>query len=140
MVLNHDASIFATFINYKASTQIDKGDIDGAIETRRYLIRTQDSLDNVFSANQLRQMKEIYHIDDLLLEKQKIKDTNYQRGFLFLITLLVLVLLFYLYTRYLSRKIAVAEKVTANAAMQAEAEMLLKIACNLKSAMTYVLR
>lgn len=92
MVLNHDASIFATFINYKASTQIDKGDIDGAIETRRYLIRTQDSLDNVFSANQLRQMKEIYHIDDLLLEKQKIKDTNYQRGFLFLITLLVLVL------------------------------------------------
>lgn len=48
VVLNHDASIFATFINYKASTQIDKGDIDGAIETRRYLIRTQDSLDNVF--------------------------------------------------------------------------------------------
>ena len=42
-------------------------------------------------------MKEIYHIDDLLLEKQKIKDTNYQRGFLFLITLLVLVLLFYLF-------------------------------------------
>ena len=32
-MLNHDASIFATFINYKASTQIDKGDIDGAIET-----------------------------------------------------------------------------------------------------------
>ena len=25
VVLNHDASIFATFINYKASTQIDKG-------------------------------------------------------------------------------------------------------------------
>lgn len=126
VVLNHDASIFATFINYKASTQIDKGDIDGAIETRRYLIRTQDSLDNAFSANQLRQMKEIYHIDDLLLEKQKIKDTNYQRGFLFLITLLVLVLLFYLYTRYLSRKIAVAEKVTANAAMQAEADNVTK--------------
>jgi signal transduction histidine kinase len=122
VVLNHYVSTFATLINYKASTQIDKGDIDGAIETKRYLIRTQDSLDNAFSANQLRQMKEIYHIDDLLLEKQKIKDTNYKRGFLFLITLLVLILIFYLYTRYISRKIAAAEKVTVSAAMQAEAD------------------
>ena len=82
-------------INYKASTQIDKGDVDGAIETRRYLIAAQDSLDNAFSANQLQQVKEIYHIDELLLEKQKIKDTNYKQGFLFLMTLLVLMLLFY---------------------------------------------
>jgi len=125
-VLNHYVSTFATLINYKASTQIDKGDIDGAIETRRYLIRTQDSLDNAFSANQLQQMKEIYHINDLLLEKQKIKDINYKRGGLFLIMLMVLVLIFYLYTRYLSRKIVMAEKVTADAAMQAEADNLTK--------------
>lgn len=83
IVLNHYVSTFATLINYKASTQINKGDIDGAIETRRYLIRAQDSLDNAFSTNQLQQMKEIYHIDDLLMEKQKIKDINYKRGFLF---------------------------------------------------------
>ena len=38
-VLNNYVSTFATLINYKASTQYDKGDIDGAIETRRYLIR-----------------------------------------------------------------------------------------------------
>lgn len=126
IVLNHYVSTFATLINYKASTQINKGNIDGAIETKRYLIRTQDSLDNAFSANQLQQMKEIYHIDDLLLEKQKIKDTNYKQGFLFLITLLVLVLIFYLYTRYLSRKIVAAEKVTADAAMQAEADNVTK--------------
>ena len=43
-VLNNYVSTFATLINYKASTQYDKGDIDGAIETRRYLIRKQDSL------------------------------------------------------------------------------------------------
>ena len=126
IVLNHYVSTFATLINYKASTQIDKGDVDGAIETRRYLIAAQDSLDNAFSANQLQQVKEIYHIDELLLEKQKIKDTNYKQGFLFLMTLLVLMLLFYLYTRYLSRKIAVAEKVTADAAMQAEADNVTK--------------
>lgn len=126
IVLNHYVSTFATLINYKASTQINKGDLDGAIETRRYLIRTQDSLDNAFSANQLQQMKEIYHIDDLLMEKQKIKDTNYKRGFLFLATLMVLVLIFYLYTRYLSRKIVMAEKITADAAMQAEADNVTK--------------
>lgn len=126
IVLNHYVSTFATLINYKASTQINKGDIDGAIETRRYLIRAQDSLDNAFSTNQLQQMKEIYHIDDLLMEKQKIKDTNYKRGFLFLVTLLVLVLIFYLYTRYLSRKIVTAEKITADAAMQAEADNVTK--------------
>lgn len=125
-VLNHYVFSFATLMNYKAYTQMDKGDIDGAIETRRYLIRTQDSLDNVFSANQLKQMKEIYHIDELLLEKQKIKDTNYKRGFLFLFALMVLVLIFYLYTRYLSRKIVMAEKVTADAALQAEADNLTK--------------
>lgn len=126
IVLNHYVSTFATLINYKASTQINKGDIDGAIETRRYLIRAQDSLDNAFSTIQLQQMKEIYHIDDLLMEKQKIKDTNYKRGFLFLVTLLVLVLIFYLYTRYLSRKIVTAEKITADAAMQAEADNVTK--------------
>lgn len=125
-VLNHYVSTFATLINYKASTQVDKGDIDGAIETRRYLIAAQDSLNNAFSANQLQQVKEIYHIDDLLLEKQKIKDTNYKRIFIFLGALLVLVLLFYLYTRNLSRKIALAEKVTADAAMQAEADNITK--------------
>lgn len=125
-VLNHYVSSFATLINYKAFTQIDKGDIDGAIKTRRYLIAAQDSLDNAFSANQLKQVKEIYHIDDLLLEKQKIKDVNYKRIFLFLIMLLILVLIFYLYTRYLSRKIAIAEKITADAAMQAEADNVTK--------------
>ena len=126
IVLNHYVSTFATLINYKASTQINKGDIDGAIETRRYLIQAQDSLDNAFSANQLQQMKEIYHIDELLMEKQKIKDTNYKRGFLFLVTLMILVLIFYLYTRYLSRKIVTAEKITADAAMQAEADNVTK--------------
>lgn len=125
-VLNHYVSTFATLINYKASNQVDNGDIDGAINTRRYLINTQDSLNNAFSANQLKQVKEIYHIDDLLLEKQKIRDTNYKRIFLFLIALLLLVLIFYLYTRYLSRKIALAEKVTADAAMQAETDNITK--------------
>ena len=119
-VLNNYVSTFATLINYKASTQYDKGDIDGAIETRRYLIRKQDSLNNAFSANQLKQVKEIYHIDELLLEKQKIQDMNYRIGFIFLGVCLLLMLLFYLYTRYVSGKIAVIEKKTAEAALQAE--------------------
>lgn len=71
IVLKDYVFIFGTLINYKAITQFDKGDIDAAIETRRYLVRTQDSLNNAFSADQLNQVKEIYHIDELLLEKQK---------------------------------------------------------------------
>ena len=125
-VLNNYVSTFATLINYKASTQYDKGDIDGAIETRRYLIRKQDSLNNAFSANQLKQVKEIYHIDELLLEKQKIQDMNYRIGFIFLGVCLLLMLLFYLYTRYVSGKIAVIEKKTAEAALQAETDNIAK--------------
>ena len=106
--------------------QYDKGDIDGAIETRRYLIRKQDSLNNAFSANQLKQVKEIYHIDELLLEKQKIQDMNYRIGFIFLGVCLLLMLLFYLYTRYVSGKIAVIEKKTAEAALQAETDNIAK--------------
>lgn len=121
-VLNNYVSTFATLIKYKADTQHDKGDIDGAIETMRYLIHKQDSLNNAFSANQLQQVKEIYHIDELLLEKQKIQDTNYRRGFLFLIIVLLLMLLFYFYTRHVSQKIAVVEKQTAEAASQAETD------------------
>ena len=72
-VLNNYVSTFATLINYKASTQYDKGDIDGAIETRRYLIRKQDSLNNAFSANQLKQVKEIYHIDELCWRSRRFR-------------------------------------------------------------------
>lgn len=72
-VLNNYVSTFATLINYKANTQCEKGDIDGAIATRRYLINAQDSLNNAFSANQLQQVKEIYHINELLSEQQKIQ-------------------------------------------------------------------
>ncbi len=125
-VLNNYVSTFATLINYKASTQYDKGDIDGAIATRRYLISAQDSLNNAFSANQLKQVKEIYHIDELLLERQKIQDTNYGRGFMFLGILVILMLFFYLYTRYLSKEIAVAERLTAEAASQAETDNIAK--------------
>ena len=90
IVLKDYVFIFGTLINYKAITQFDKGDIDAAIETRRYLVRTQDSLNNAFSADQLNQVKEIYHIDELLLEKQKIKNTNYLRVSVILLILLVL--------------------------------------------------
>ncbi|MCD8094481.1 MAG: HAMP domain-containing histidine kinase [Bacteroides sp.] len=125
-VLNNYVSTFATLITYKANIQYGQGDIDGAIESLRYLIQTQDSLNNAFSASQLQQVKEIYHIDELLLEKQKIQDTNYHRGVLFLAIILLLALLFYLYTHYLSRKIAVVEKHTAEAALQAETDNIAK--------------
>lgn len=121
-VLNNHVSVFATLINYKASTQYDKGDIDGAIKTWCYLIEKQDSLNNAFSISQLQQVKEIYHIDELLAEKQKIMDSNYERGFIFLTVFIVLTGMFYLYTRYISKKIAISEKLTAEAALQAEAE------------------
>lgn len=72
-------------------TQKDKGDIEGAITTLRYLIHTQDSLNNAFSASQLDQVKEVYHIDELLLEKQKISNTNLIRILSVLAILFVLI-------------------------------------------------
>ena len=108
-VLNNYVSTFATLINYKASTQYDKGDIDGAIETRRYLIRKQDSLNNAFSANQLKQVKEIYHIDELLLEKQKIQDMNYRIGFIFLgVCLLLMYAVIAILMIFMERKVCAA--------------------------------
>lgn len=121
-VLNNYVSTFGTLITYKASTQYKKGDIDGAIETRRYLIHKEDSLNNAFSTDQLAQVKEIYHINELLVEKQKIQDRNYKQGITFLLILVLLILLFYFYTRYLSGKIAATERMAAEAAREAEAE------------------
>lgn len=121
-VLQNHVTVFATLINYKASTQYEKGDLDGAIETLHYLINKQDSLNSDFSTSQLEQVKDIYHIDELLQEKQKIQDTNYSRGCIILIILILLMLIFYLYTRILSRKISIAEKMTVEAASQAEEE------------------
>ena len=125
-VLNNHVNTFATLINYKANTQYKKGDIDGAIETRKYLIHKQDSLNNAFSANQLQEVKEIYHINELLSEKQKIQDGNYMKGFIFLSILLLLMFIFYFYTHILSRKIVQTEKLTAEAALQAEADNITK--------------
>lgn len=126
IVLNNYVSTFATLIDYKATIQHDMGDLDGGIDTRMYLIRMQDSLDNTFSANQLQQVKEIYHIDEHLLKQQKIQGTNYSRGIMFLGILIILMFLFYLYTRYLSKEIAITEKLTAEAASQAEADNMAK--------------
>lgn len=126
IVLKDYVFIFGTLINYKATTQFDKGDIDAAIETRRYLVRTQDSLNNAFSADQLNQVKEIYHIDELLLEKQKIKNTNYLRASVILLILSALAFLFYAYTRHLSKKIALAERVAAEAAAHSEEDNMAK--------------
>ncbi|WP_455587460.1 sensor histidine kinase [Bacteroides sp.] len=120
MVLKNYVSTFAVLINYKVSTQRDKGDIDGAIATSRYLMRTQDSLNNAFSAEQLEQVKEIYHVDRLLMEKQKISNENYVQIFIILLVFLFLSLLFYIYTRYLSKKITLAEKEAAEAALHSE--------------------
>lgn len=126
IVLKDYVFIFGTLINYKAITQFDKGDIDAAIETRRYLVRTQDSLNNAFSADQLNQVKEIYHIDELLLEKQKIKNTNYLRAAVILLILSALAFLFYVYTRRLSKKIASAERAAAEAAAHSEEDNMAK--------------
>lgn len=126
IVLKDYVSTFGTLINYKAMTQQNKGDIDGAIETRKYLIRTQDSLNNAFSANQLEQVKEIYHIDELLLEQQKITNAIYLRVFIVLLILSVLALLFYMYTRHFSGKIAAAEQAAAEAAVHLEEDNMAK--------------
>lgn len=122
IVLKNYVSTFGMLINHKSITQKAKGDIEGAIRTRRYLIRAQDSLNNAFSESQLKQVKELYHIDELLLEKQRINNTNLINILTILIILSILILLFELYTRRLSHRIAAAEKAAAEAAVQSEVD------------------
>lgn len=126
IVLKSYVSTFGNLISHKAGTQQRKGDIDGALETWRYLIWAQDSLNNAFTANELQQVKEIYHIDELLLEKQKIRNTNYIWVFGTLLVLSILALLFYIYTHFLSGKIALAERAAAEAAAHSEADNMAK--------------
>lgn len=57
---------------------------------------------------------------------------NYLRAITILSVLLVLMLLFYLYTGYLSKKIAVAEKEAIRAAELSHADNLAKERLNLK--------
>lgn len=120
-VIKNHVNTFGVLTYYKSLAQTDKGDIDGAIRTRKYLIRIQDSLNNAFSVSQLKEIKEIYHIDELLQEKQKISNDNLIKVFTILGILAILILLFYIYTRYLSRRIAQAEKAAAEAAARSEA-------------------
>lgn len=126
IVLRDYVSTFGNLISHKANTQQGKGDIDGALETWRYLIQTQDSLNNTFAANELQQVKEIYHIDELLLEKQKIRNVNYIWAFGTLLVLSILALCFYIYTHSLSGKIAQAEREAAEEAAHSEADNIAK--------------
>lgn len=115
-------STFEVLIYYKSLLLRDKGDLDAGIDYLKYLLHKQDSLNYAFSVNQLNQVKEIYHIDELLLAKQKITNTNYVRAIFILAVLLVMMLLFYIYTKYLSRKIAQAERAAAEAAALSNAD------------------
>lgn len=120
IVLKNYVATFGMLISYKARIQREKGDIDGAVTTLRYLVHAQDSLNNAFSASQLEQVKEVYHIDELLLEKQKISNMNLIRILSISAILFVLIFLFYIYTRSLSRRIVQSEKAAAEATARSE--------------------
>lgn len=117
---------YELLIQYKSTLLWGKGEQDASIENLKDLLHKQDSMNIAFSTNQLKQVKEIYHIDELLLEKQKITNTNYVRAITILIILLVLMALFYVYTKLLSCKIAKAEKAAAEAAALSNADNLAK--------------
>lgn len=119
-------STFEVLIYYKSLLLRDKGDWDAGIESLKYLLHKQDSLNYTFSLNELDQVKEIYHIDELLMEKQKITNTSYMRAIILLGILLAMMLIFYLYTKYLSRKIAQAEQAAVEAAALSNADNLAK--------------
>lgn len=120
-VIKNYTSTFPKLITYKASIE-KRHNIDQAIKTIKYLINTQDSLNVAFSISQLNQIKDIYHIDELLLEKKKISNSNYIKGIFILLILTLLILGYWIYIRFLSRKMAITEKEISAAAEQIEAE------------------
>lgn len=113
---------YELLIQYKSTLLWGKGEQDASLENLKDLLHKQDSMSLAFSTNQLKGVKEIYHIDELLLEKQKIANTNHVRAVTILIILLGLMALFYVYTKQLSRKIAKAEKEAAEAAALSNAD------------------
>lgn len=113
---------YELLIQYKSTLLWGKGEQDASLENLKGLLHKQDSMSLAFSTNQLKEVKEIYHIDELLLEKQKIANTNHVRAVTILIILLGLMALFYVYTKQLSRKIAKAEKEAAEAAALSNAD------------------
>lgn len=113
---------YELLIQYKSTLLWGKGEQDASLENLKDLLHKQDSMSLAFSTNQLKEVKEIYHIDELLLEKQKIANTNHVRAVTILIILLGLMALFYVYTKQLSRKIAKAEKEAAEAAALSNAD------------------
>lgn len=113
---------YELLIQYKSTLLWGKGEQDASLENLKDLLHKQDSMSIAFSTNQLKEVKEIYHIDELLLEKQKIANTNHVRAVTILIILLGLMALFYVYTKQLSRKIAKAEKEAAEAAALSNAD------------------
>lgn len=119
-------STYTTLIYYKALNQRNKGDLDGGVETLRFLLHKQDSLNLTFTTSQLEQMKDIYHIDELLMERQKIANLNYMRAVLILILLLGGMTVFYIYTKRLSKKIVLSEKAAAEAAALSNADNMAK--------------
>lgn len=122
LLLTHKKSYLSRIVTYKSEIQNSMGEVSASIETLQYLINIQDSLNALFSATQLQQLKEIYNIDDLLIEKQKIRSTNYKRAFSLILLLLIVMFIFFIYTRTISRKIVAAEKITAEAALCVEKE------------------
>ena len=57
----------------------------------------------------MKQVKEIYHIDELLLEKQKIQDMNYRIGFIFLgVCLLLMYAVIAVVMIFMERKVCAA--------------------------------
>ena len=115
-------STFENLISYKSELLRRKGDWDGAIDNLRYLLHKQDSLNVSFSTSQLEQVKDIYHVNELLMERQKITNESYTRAIVVLGVLLFLMALFYVYTKFLSAKTAVAEKAAAEAAALSNAD------------------
>lgn len=113
---------YELLMQYKSTLLWGKGEQDASIDNLKDLLHKQDSMNIAFSTNQLKQVKEIYHIDELLLEKQKITNINYVRAITILIILLALMALFYVYTKLLSHKIAKAEKAAAEAAALSNAD------------------
>ena len=118
--------VFETLIFYKSLILRDKGDWNEGIHTLKFLLHKQDSLSIATTTSQLEQVKENYQINELLMEKQKITNLNYLRAIMILGVLLVLLLLFYLYTGYLSKRIALAEKEAIKAAELSHTDNLAK--------------
>lgn len=125
-VLKDFSDVFYDLILLKAKTQVDINDTIGALKTMKYLLVTSDSIRKANSRAQIKELNDIYQINNLNIEKAEISTHAYLHFLWLLIGGFILICCFYIYSHFNSKRITALERLTARASEEAKANNIAK--------------